>query len=664
MAEKPLLRILLVEDSEDDASLLLREIQKSGYSVDCERVETAEAMRAALDEEAWDVIISDYSLPKFSAPEALSVMKEGGYDLPFIIVSGTTTEENAVNALKGGAHDFVIKGRMARLVPAIQRELKEAMERRERQQREHELEAIASISLALRTAKTLDETLSLLLDHAIELIGAQAGSIWFYDAISDRVNLKSWRGLKNPPYTTTSASVGNDISGLVISSGEAIISREFYSDPRVSEENRNLIPKGVGGACIPLHSDQSVVGVMFVNVALPREITNGDLRVLKALTEIGGSALHRMRLHEQIVKQLERLDALHTIDLLISNTLDLSVTLDILVKHVAKLLEVDAVVILLIKQETQRLEYAAGTGFNSTLIRSASVKIGEGFAGQIVLEQRMIRFDHHISEGENPTFSKILGSENIVTYIGIPLVSKGKIIGVLEVLHRSVLTPDSDWLSFFETLGGQAAIAIENSMLFHGLQRSNFELELAYDATIEGWSHALDLRDKDTEGHTLRVTDMALKLAHAVGLANGQLVHIRRGGLLHDIGKMGVPDKILLKPDRLTQLEWEVMRQHPQLAYDWLAPITFLQSALDIPYCHHEKWDGTGYPRGLRGEEIPLAARIFAVADVWDALTSRRPYRPPLARSEAIEYIRKNSGVHFDPRIVEIFLKSVADTEN
>jgi putative nucleotidyltransferase with HDIG domain len=273
----------------------------------------------------------------------------------------------------------------------------------------------------------------------------------------------------------------------------------------------------------------------------------------------------------------------------------------------------------------------------------------------------MIRFDH-ISEEENPTFSKMLKNEKIVTYIGLPLISKGEIIGVLEVLHRSVLTPDPDWLSFLETLGGQAAIAIENSILFHSLQRSNFDLALAYDATIEGWSHALDLRDKETEGHTLRVTSMALKLARAMGFTDEQLVHVRRGGLLHDIGKMGVPDSILLKADDLTREEEEVMHQHPQLAHDWLAPITYLRPALDIPYCHHEKWDGTGYPRGLKGEEIPLAARIFAVGDVWDALTNERPYRPAWSDSKTIDYIRQNNGSHFDPKVVELFLKSVMDT--
>jgi putative nucleotidyltransferase with HDIG domain len=192
--------------------------------------------------------------------------------------------------------------------------------------------------------------------------------------------------------------------------------------------------------------------------------------------------------------------------------------------------------------------------------------------------------------------------------------------------------------------------------LFNGLQRSNSELGLAYDATLEGWSRALDLRDKETEGHTQRVTEMTLRLANAMNLDATDMTHLRRGALLHDIGKLGVPDRILLKPGPLTDDEWDIMRQHPQYAYDMLLPIPFLAPALAIPYCHHEKWDGSGYPRGLKGDAIPLAARIFAVADVWDALRSDRPYRRGWEEEKVCNYIREQSGKHFDPKVVEVFV--------
>ena len=193
-------------------------------------------------------------------------------------------------------------------------------------------------------------------------------------------------------------------------------------------------------------------------------------------------------------------------------------------------------------------------------------------------------------------------------------------------------------------------------MLFEGLQSSNLELSLAYDATIEGWSRALDLRDKETEGHTLRVTQMTIDLARAFGLSEEELVQVRWGALLHDIGKMGVPDGILLKPGALTEDEWVAMKKHPRFAYELLSPVRYLRLALDIPYCHHEKWDGTGYPRGLKGTQIPLVARIFAVVDVWDALKSDRPYRAGWEEEKILEHIRALSGTHFDPQVVDAFM--------
>lgn len=191
------------------------------------------------------------------------------------------------------------------------------------------------------------------------------------------------------------------------------------------------------------------------------------------------------------------------------------------------------------------------------------------------------------------------------------------------------------------------------------LQDALSQLLTAYEATIEGWSHAMDLRDRETEGHSQRVTEMTVKLARAFGLSDEDLVHVRRGALLHDMGKLGIPDAILYKPDKLTEAEWVIMRKHPQFARDLLSPIEYLRPALDIPYCHHEKWDGSGYPQGLKGLEVPIAARIFAVVDVWDALTSNRPYRPAWKKEDALSHIREQSGRHFDPQVVDLFFREM-----
>jgi putative nucleotidyltransferase with HDIG domain len=240
----------------------------------------------------------------------------------------------------------------------------------------------------------------------------------------------------------------------------------------------------------------------------------------------------------------------------------------------------------------------------------------------------------------------------------VPMKLKEEIIGVMFVDNRAHigLFKDSD-LELLSAFADQAAMAINNAQLFDRLQAANKELQIAYEATLQGWVRALDLRDKETEGHTQRVTALTQELAQKIGFDDEELVHIKRGALLHDIGKMGIPDGILLKPGGLTPKERELMQQHPELAYEMLSPIEFLQPAIVIPYCHHEKWDGSGYPRGLRGEQIPLPARIFSVVDVWDALTSNRPYREPLDRAEVRQHIREQSGVHFDPQVVNVFLE-------
>lgn len=652
------LRILLIEDSEDDARLVLREIQHGGYEVEFERAETADAMRAALTRQTWDLIICDFSLPRFSAPNALELLKKSNHDLPFIIVSGTIGEESAVNALKAGAHDFIIKGNFARLIPAIQRELKEAEVRRERRERERELEAIASVSSKLRTAKTLGEMLSQLLDQTLKLLEAEAGSIWLYDSTSETIELKAQQGW-NDDYIKSSYQLGEGIPGLVVKLGQAIVAREFRDNPQVTGENRNQIPKGIGGACVPLHAEDNIVGVMFINVTLPRELTKGEIRILNALAEIGGNSIHRMYLHEQTIKQLERLAALRSIDLAISSVFDLQITLTILINEVIKQLNVDAASVLLIQAGTGRLEYVAGQGFYTRKIEATSQRIGQGNASRAVIERHIIEVPDLTNYTGKFMRAQLLVEEDFVSYYAVPLISKGEVKGVLEIFNRSRLNPDGEWLDFLETLGGQTAIAIENSILFQDLQRSNFELALAYDATIEGWSRALDLRDSETEGHTQRVTDLTLRLARKMGLGEDRLILIRRGALLHDIGKMGVPDHILLKPEELTEAEQQIMRQHPQLAYDMLEPIAYLRDALNIPYCHHEKWDGTGYPRGLSGTQIPLEARLFSIVDVWDAITTDRPYRKGWPRQEALKYIREQSGKDFDPKMVEIFLQEV-----
>ena len=365
---------------------------------------------------------------------------------------------------------------------------------------------------------------------------------------------------------------------------------------------------------------------------------------------------------ERIQRQLDHLTALSGIDRVIAANFDLELSLAEILNQVVIELGVDAADILLLNSDLQILEFGSERGFHNNSIKNAQVRIGESYAGRAAQEHKLIRIANLQNEQDKLFLTTLFKGEGFVCYYCVPLIIKGNVKGVLEVYNRSLLDPDEEWLNFLNTLSGQAAIAIEIATLFDNLQRSNSQITLAYDATIEGWSRALDMRDKETEGHTQRVTEMTVKLARAFGMSDAELAQVRWGALLHDIGKMGVPDNILLKPGPLSEEEQILMRKHPTLAYEMISPIRYLRLALDIPYSHHEKWDGTGYPQGLKGTQIPLVARIFAVVDVWDALTSDRPYRALWTNEKALEYISTSSGTHFDPQVVDMFLSTISQT--
>ena len=360
----------------------------------------------------------------------------------------------------------------------------------------------------------------------------------------------------------------------------------------------------------------------------------------------------------KIESQIQRLSALRAIDTAISSSFDLPLILKIFLEQVTMHLHVDAAIVFLYNQSLNELEFTAQHGLFIRNQSNLSFKLGESYTGKAALERRIISIANLPGDLRPATKVELACNEAFATIFVVPLITKGQVKGVLEVFHRKPFNPDPEWFDFLEMLSKQSAIAIDNTTLFQNLERSNAELAIAYDATIEGWSGALDLRDKETKGHSLRVTEMTLTLARSIGINDRELVNIRYGALLHDIGIMGIPDNILHKSGPLTEEEWTIMKKHPIYAFELLSPISYLNNALDIPYCHHEKWDGTGYPRGLKGEQIPLAARIFAVVDVWDALISGRPYRPAWPKENALEYIQTSAGTHFDPNIQRRFIET------
>jgi hemerythrin-like metal-binding protein/PAS domain S-box-containing protein/putative nucleotidyltransferase with HDIG domain len=441
------------------------------------------------------------------------------------------------------------------------------------------------------------------------------------------------------------------------------------SDPGISNEEKKALHLDFAQSIclIPIRSsDSSPTSVKLMGLLILGEARNEarepftpeKIRLAQTIGDSAAIAIRRMLLREQTERRLHQLIALSKIDLAIISSSDMVFSLGVLLLQVIEQLKVDATDVWLFNPTSQMLEFVSGRGFRTLAFEDGEpLHLGEGNVGQAALERRTIHVPNLIAQDVHVRLKKALAEELFISYFAVPLIVKGQLKGVLELFHRTELESNEEWLEFLHALANQAAIAIDNSSLFNDLQHSNTELTQAYDATILGWSRALDLRDNETEGHTQRVTELMTRLGHLFGLSEEELMQARWGALLHDIGKMGVPDGILLKPGPLTDEEWIVMRKHTTYGFELLSPIHFLRTAVNIPYCHHEKWDGSGYPRGLIGDAIPLPARIFALVDVYDALTSNRPYRKAWPEKKVIEYIRSLSGTHFDPQVVKICLE-------
>jgi PAS domain S-box-containing protein len=520
-------------------------------------------------------------------------------------------------------------------------------------QRERELTNVVDLAQALRETHQLDEIYRTVLTSTKDALGASGVSLAILD--KDLEELVYIPGVGDfEGHRDLRLKLGIGAAGWVVENKVVYLNNNVQNDPGPTIVN---LTGGVTALMIaPMIVDDQVVGML--EVGAYRTWNDDDLRILVALAEISAYAIQRESLSEQKERQLQRLNTLREIDRMIIGNFELSSTMHFLVSQIAVQLQVDAVDILLSNENTSLISYEMGVGFIQQKERESLVAYNSGPAEWVVMYNKPL-YIPDIESSTWSTFFKNLSIENFKSYYAVPLNSKGRCMGVLEVFRRSPRKDDQDWEEFLGALGQQTAIAIENGQLLDKLTRANREMSFAYDRTIEGWARALDIRDHITGEHSQKVKEWTLILAQVLGIRDPeQLTQIRRGATLHDIGKIGVPDQILNKPGPLTDEEWIIMRQHPVFARDMLYPIEFLRPAIDIPYSHHEHWDGSGYPQGLKGKEIPLVARIFAVIDVYNAITSERPYSKPWPTEKAIDYIREQSGKHFDPEVVNIFLKN------
>ena len=483
-------------------------------------------------------------------------------------------------------------------------------------------------------------------------------------------------GITLPPRTKIAAD--HPLIKRINAYDHAVDKQELETHPiflSMWREEKEIIDNLEAELFIPLKATGDLLGVIILGPKLSEQpFSYQDNQILLTLSQQAAVAVQNAQLYsiaqrelvrrreteKRLQLQLKRLSALQNINIAITMNIDLQIPLYLLLDQVTEELEVDAADVLLLDEETQQLVFVAGQGFKSDALKYTKLDIGQGMAGKAAETGEVIHVNDLNDELTSLNESPMIQDEKFVAYFGVPLITKGKVKGVLEIFHRSELHPTEDWMDFLNTLTSETAIAVDSAQMFRDLEKSNLDLAIAYETTIEGWARTLELRDMETEGHSQRVMDLTLRLAKKLGITEDEIKHVQRGALLHDIGKMGITDSILFKKGQLTKAEWDAMRKHPQFAYEMLSAIPFLEKAIDIPYCHHEKWDGSGYPRGLCGEEIPLPARIFAIVDVWDALRSDRPYREAWSDKEALKEIKRGKGTHFDPVVVETFLDVIS----
>ena len=437
----------------------------------------------------------------------------------------------------------------------------------------------------------------------------------------------------------------------VVAGRKPFILEDAQMDPRFEKwEGSDYIH---GWMSIAMFTQDKLIGFINLDSRTIGAFTDEQATLVQTFANQAATAIENARLFEAERKRRQEAENLRLAATAITSSLDPKTVLETILTALQQVVPFDSGTMMLLEDEKVRIVAAQGFGNNDVILNRTFPSDNKLFLVVNQLKKPYI-VDDVIADAR---FEKWASEDIIRAWMGIPLIAHNRIIGYITLDSLKVGTFDQNAATLAQTFALHAAAAIDNTQLFENLQHSNQELSLAYDTTLAGWAKALELRDKETHGHTNRVTNLTMELARFIGISKADLVHLRRGVLLHDIGKMGVPDEILHKEGPLTDKEWIEMRKHPQYAFDLLYPISYLRPSLDIPYSHHEWWDGSGYPQKLKGEEIPLPARIFAVVDVWDALLSNRPYRKAWKKTKVAKYLREQAGSHFDPNIVDIFLK-------
>jgi PAS domain S-box-containing protein len=579
-----LLRVLIVDDSDDDAKLMIRQLHKGGYDPKWERVETAEAMENALDREAWDVILCDYKMPRFSAPAAMKLVQDKNIDIPFIIVSGAIGENTAVSAMKSGAHDYLMKDNLAKLVVTIEREIREMKMRREKKEAEEMLKkseenfrhSLDDSPLGIRIGTTDGKTL---------YANQEILNMYGYDSVEELISIPHKKR-----YTP-----------------------ESYAEYLLRQEKRRR------GEYVPPIYEISIIRkdgkIRNLEVFRKQVLWNGEIQYQALYTDITERKQAESQ-REAMLKELRESEERYRI--VVENA------------HEAIIITQDMKLVFANRAAAEQIGYSKDTLTSGV------------FTSFIHPDDRRIVADYSI---------KRLNGENVPSFYSFRILCQDGKIKWVE-LNATVI----EWNKKPATLNFLNDIT-ERKLLEEERIEGYNRIKKALQATVRSIALLVETKDPYTAGHQDRVSQLAQAIAKEMGLSEDRQDFVSTASIIHDLGKVSIPSELLSKPTKLSELEFNIIKVHSQAGYNILKDIEFPWPVADVVLQHHERMNGSGYPQHLHGDGILLEARILAVADVVEAISSHRPYRPSLGISFALDEISKHKGILYDANVVDVCLK-------
>ncbi len=584
------LHVLIIEDNEDDALLILLELRRGGYDVTSMRVDTPEAMDAALKGGTWDVVISDYTMPHFSAPAALKLLQEIGLDVPFIVVTGAVGEETAVEVMKAGAHDYVMKQNLGRLSSTVERELRQAMVRRERERVDV---ALKKSEQRLKDAQNLGKIGSWETDVATNAIEWSGETYEIYERDKSL----------GPPSPGENAGYYSPVEA------ERLRKAMYLATAQEKESDFDLITTLPGGVTKYLH----------IWVRPEKEESGRVVKLFGTVQDIS----ERKQAEEREKQEHVFSEAL----------METSPACILVVDSDGKVVFANAEtdrVLGLSRDEVQGVTF--GEDFHLLDVKGAPLQQEQLPVSRVLLDRQPLYSTEYAFD--SPTGRRIL-----------------------SISAAPLYDEDGSVKRVVATVEDITDIKRHDEELEQAVER----LKKAMYATVEAMTATVEMRDPYTASHQRRVTVVACAIARELGVGEDSFLALTMAGRMHDLGKLKVPTEILTRPGKLSALELQMMKEHPQATYDLLKGIDFPWPVAEIARQHHERIDGSGYPQGLKGDEMLPEARILAVADVFEAMSSHRPYRPSLGVEAAIEELQSHQGVLYDAASVDALVLLVRD---